>query len=293
MMNVVIQERPLPLAQLEILADEIATFAARVDVARHALLTRLRVFDAHESWAPLGFSSCAAWLGWRIGLGLEAAREQVRVARALGSLPKLDALFGRGEIGYSKVRAITRVATPDNEQDFIDVAAHATASQLERLTRSYRSAVERADVSSKSGQQREDSRFVRRSEVAGGMVRIEVQLPPKEAALIWDAVMSAASGQVRGEASAEASASPAPEASAEASSSRAPDLCDALVDVARTYLQHRPRTLGSGYELVLVTSKDQHERGPDGVGGFLRDGTPVPVHVARTLACCGCCTGPL
>jgi hypothetical protein len=60
---------------------------------------------------------------------------------------------------------------------------------------------------------------------------------------------------------------------------------NAIVDVARAYVQHRPRTLGSGYELVLISSKEQLEHGPGGVGGFLRDGTPIPLHVARMLAC--------
>jgi hypothetical protein len=109
-------------AQLELLGDEIATFAARIDVAEHALITRLRTFDAHEAWGSTGFLSCAAWLSWRIGISIKAAREKVRVARALASLLKVDALFARGELSYSKVRAITRAATPETEQYFIDVA---------------------------------------------------------------------------------------------------------------------------------------------------------------------------
>ena len=185
-MNATTSEPRLTAEQLETIADEIATFAARIDVANHALLTRLRIFDAHEAWGPLGFSSCAAWLSWRVGLGLTAAREKVRVARALGSLPKLDAVFSQGELSYSKVRAITRVATPQTEQDFIDVAGHATASQIERLARSYRDAVERADVSPQSQQQREESRYVRRSTVAGGMKGVSsLQLwqgPPRDSA---------------------------------------------------------------------------------------------------------------
>jgi hypothetical protein len=62
---------------------------------------------------------------------------------------------------------------------------------------------------------------------------------------------------------------------------------DAMVNVAQAYLKHDPRTLGSGYELVIMTTKDQLEHGPAGVGGFLRDGTPVPLHIARMLACDG------
>ncbi|MFO7561988.1 MAG: DUF222 domain-containing protein [Enhygromyxa sp.] len=84
--------------QLDSLGEEIATFATRINVAEHALLTRLRVFDAHEAWANQGARSCAEWLSWRTNLSIKAAREKVRVARALGPLPKIDALFGRGKL---------------------------------------------------------------------------------------------------------------------------------------------------------------------------------------------------
>jgi hypothetical protein len=268
--------------QLDALGDEIATFAARIDAAEHALITRLRVFDAHEAWALAGFLSCAHWLSWRIGVGIKAAREKVRVARALGSLQKIDALFAHGELSYSKVRAITRVATPESEQHFIDVAAHATASQIEKLVRAYPRG--RDDNSL-----RKQPRFVRRSETMEGMIRIEMELPAEEAALVWNAMISAM--DQRDKAPAEAS-SDTSQASVEARPESANDAeeleerrADAIVDVARAYLQHQPRTLGSGYEVVVISTKAQLEQGPDdGVGGYLPDGTPVPLQVARMLA---------
>jgi hypothetical protein len=122
------------------------------------------------------------------------------VARALGRLPKIDTLFGRADLSYSKVRALIRVATPESEQDFIDVAMHATASQLERLTRAYHRVRDNADATERPLSQR---RFVRRAETPGGMIRIEMQMTPEEAAMVWNAVMSALDGS---EASAEASA---------------------------------------------------------------------------------------
>jgi hypothetical protein len=280
---------PMTPAQLEALGDEIATFAARIDVAEHALITRLRAFDAHEAWGPTGFLSCAAWLSWRIGIGIKAAREKVRVARALGSLPKVDALFARGELSYSKVRAITRAATPETEQYFIDVAMHATATQIEQLAHAYQRV---HNLSGDSWQQQLGRRrFMRRCETPGGMIRIEMQLPPEEAALVWNAMQSAM--DQRDEAPAEASDPPTAPVTTQASAEAQPResgeaveerRADAVVDVARAYLQHRPRTLGSGYELVVITTPEQLENGSGGVGGFLPDGTPVPLHVARMLA---------
>jgi len=98
--------------QIDQLADEIAVLAARIDAATHQLLTHIRRFDEAMGWAKQGAKSCAHWLSWRIGVDLPAAREKVRTARALGSLPKMDAALARGELSYSKVRAMTRVAGP-------------------------------------------------------------------------------------------------------------------------------------------------------------------------------------
>jgi hypothetical protein len=93
------------------LGDEIAALAASITVATHRLLALLRAFDEAEAWGSDGALSCAHWLSWRIGLDLGAAREKVRVARALGKLPAIDHAFARAELSYSKVRAVTRVAT--------------------------------------------------------------------------------------------------------------------------------------------------------------------------------------
>lgn len=288
----------LTRAQLEALAQQIADLSLRIDVAKHSLLTQLRTFDAHEGWAGTGFTSTAAWLAWRIDIGAGAAREHVRVARALGELPLTDAAFAAGKLSYAKARAITRAATPETEQSFLDVAMHATAAQIEKLSAAYRRV--RIDASTPGLDLR---RFVRRIDTASGMVRIEIQLPPEQANVLWEA-MSAALDVARREEAANVSAetsegeSPAPPARASAETPTRPqsprvvdpivwqaELADALVSVAQAYLQKDSRTFGSGYELVIMTTKEQLEHGADGVGGFLRDGTPVPLQLARMLAC--------
>jgi hypothetical protein len=72
----------------------------------------IREFDARGGWSN-GFRSCAEWLSWRVNLDLGAAQQKVRVARALGTLPRLAQALARGELSYAKVRALTRVATPE------------------------------------------------------------------------------------------------------------------------------------------------------------------------------------
>jgi hypothetical protein len=107
----IVMETP---SELDRLGDEIAEMSAHLEAATSRLLDRIREFDAREGWNT-GFRSCAAWLSWRVGLDAGAARERVRVARALGALPRLREALGRGQISYAKVRAVTRVATPETE----------------------------------------------------------------------------------------------------------------------------------------------------------------------------------
>jgi len=110
------------VAALVRLGDEIAELSAHLDAATARLLTLIREFDARGGWNT-GFRSCADWLSWRVGLNPGAARERVRVARALGTLPRLAQALARGELSYSKVRALTRVATPETEARLLAVGA--------------------------------------------------------------------------------------------------------------------------------------------------------------------------
>jgi hypothetical protein len=101
----------MPNLSLDQLGDAIADLSAHLEAATARLLDLIREVDARGGWNT-GFRSCAHWLGWRVGLDLGAARERVRVARALGTLPRLAQALARGELSYAKVRALTRVATP-------------------------------------------------------------------------------------------------------------------------------------------------------------------------------------
>ena len=121
----------------EHLGDAIAELAARLHAATYDLLVLLRQFDDACGWNS-GFRSCAHWLHWRTGIDLGAAREKVRVARALAVLPHVSAAMQCGEVSYGKVRAVTRVATPENEAQLVDVARCGTAAHVDRLTRAWR-----------------------------------------------------------------------------------------------------------------------------------------------------------
>src|SRR5207247_4195038 len=127
------------IVELERLGDEIAELSAHLEAATARLLDLIRDFDAREGWNT-GFRSCAAWLSWRVGLDPGAARERVRVARALGALPRFAEALARGEISYAQVRAVTRVATPDTEERLLAVGRAGTADHGERIVPGWRRA---------------------------------------------------------------------------------------------------------------------------------------------------------
>jgi HNH endonuclease/Domain of unknown function (DUF222) len=52
-------------------------------------------------------------------MGQNAAGERVRVARALRELPETSAAFAAGQLSFTQVQAISRVATPQDEQSYI------------------------------------------------------------------------------------------------------------------------------------------------------------------------------
>lgn len=122
------------------LAREITGGAVRLAAATAAWLRLVAEFDRRDGWQGVGILSCAQWLSWQCGMGPGTAREHVRVARALESLPALSVAFSEGRLSYSKVRALTRIAEPDTEQQLLEFAIEATASQTERFVRSWRRA---------------------------------------------------------------------------------------------------------------------------------------------------------
>src|SRR3954447_16908928 len=120
------------------LQDELATLSSHIYAGTCRFLELVGELDRRGDWDEYGAGSCAGWLAWRCALLPRAAREHVRVARRLPELPLIHAAFAHGELSYSKVRALTRVAEPDSEEALVELARTLTAAQLERAVRAYR-----------------------------------------------------------------------------------------------------------------------------------------------------------
>ncbi len=147
------QQRQDLRSQLE---NEITELMGHIHAANYRLLRLVQQFDACEGWGGEGIKSCAHWLNWKCGISLGAAREKVRVAHALVDLPQISASFSAGQLSYSKVRAMTRVATPQNENYLLMIARHGTATHVERHVRNFR-LVKRIEAA-----EREDQRHINR-----------------------------------------------------------------------------------------------------------------------------------
>jgi hypothetical protein len=123
---------------LDRLEAQITELWGHLNAATYRFLTLIAEFDRGEAYARHGLVSTAQWLNWQCGIGKVAAREKVRVARALELLPEISAAFASGEFSYSKVRAMTRVATPANESVLVSIGRHGTATHVENLVKKYR-----------------------------------------------------------------------------------------------------------------------------------------------------------
>ena len=104
------------------LAARITELAGHLNAATHRWLVLLAEFDRRHGWSDGFTKSCAHWLNWQCGIDLGAAREKVRVARALEDLPKISAAMASGGLSYSKVRELTRIATDANEKELLEIA---------------------------------------------------------------------------------------------------------------------------------------------------------------------------
>src|SRR2546425_897610 len=173
---------------LDRLGDEIAELSAHLDAATARLLDLIREFDAREGWNS-GFRSCAARLCWRVGLDPGAARERVRVARALETLPLLAGALARGELSYAKVRALTRAATPETEERLLAVGRAGTACHVERIVRGWRRVDRIAEA--REANRQHVSRALHVYQDEDGMVTVRGRLTPEAGALLVQALAAA------------------------------------------------------------------------------------------------------
>ncbi len=278
-----IQPPPDPFADIDRLGNEIAELSAHIQAATYQLLVLIREFDARNGWNT-GFRSCAHWLNWRTGLDLGAAREKVRVARALEDLPEISEAMRQGRLSYSKVRALTRVATSENEAELLEFALSGTAAHVEKLVRAWRR-VDRIEAMGEGNRQLEQ-RYLRAYPDEDGMLVVRARLTPEVGAVFLKALEAA--NEVLFKQSQEEQESDWVEMPAE--QRRA----DALELVAESALEGGldPGTAGDRYQVVVHVQDDASaetsccDDPPELLAaGELENGLRVSAETSRRLAC--------
>jgi hypothetical protein len=247
------------------LESEIATLSAHIHAASYRLIELLAEFEAVSGWQ--GWASPAHWLQWRCGFSLNAAREKFRVARALPSLPLIRSAFRKGELSFAQVRALTRVASPENEATLLMWAKHSTASQLERFVRLYR----RYGENEAAMAQHRDRSFSYWEE-EDGMVSFRIRLPAEQAAVVLKAIQAGQDSLDGRDDAGSASAAadmiyedpplyPDEDVTAETRRARQ---ADAFVRVAESYLEPdaRPRATAEKYQVHVHLDLRENAAGP-------------------------------
>ena len=182
--------QPDPLVGKAMPADA-ASISRRLKVlgkdmnSNHADLLELLVrYDDCRGWESTGSRHCAAWMNLYLGIGLPLGWEYLRVGRKLRELPVTRALFQVGQLTWSKVRVLSRVADPENESTLCHAALDASVTQVERLCDEYRWQ-EEDDKTGKSETEKSFQQWQDRSltwnKISNGNIRISLSLPPEMA----------------------------------------------------------------------------------------------------------------
>ena len=279
----------------EKLGAEITELCAYIYAATYRLLILVREFDEKELWAQSGLCSCAHWLNFKCGIGMNAAREKVRVAHALKDLPEISEGFRKGELSYSKVRAITRAATPGNEDALMNLGRHGTAAHVEKVVSSYRRVKRLQDLQTVNEQH--GNRTLNYFFDDDGSLVIKGRFPAEKGALIIKALEMAMDQQF----SAGAEPGPRPidkidealnDVSAETSDNgddrgtayqcepinarRA----DAMAEIVETYLNNNESSGSTGdrYQVVVHVSAETSD-------AHIEDGPHLAAETSRRVGC--------
>ena len=285
----------LEQARTRQLADQISELCAYIYAAEHRLLTLIREFDEREGWQSLGFPNCASWLNFQCGIDMNTARERVRVAHALGRLPKVDARFAKGAISYSKVRAISRIADETNEDYLLMIAKHGTAYHVEKLVQKYRRSQTLQD--SDSVESMYENRQLRHHYDSDGCLVIKGRFPAELGALIVKALEMAMEAGYRENSGETPDSDDLPKGDVSAETPERPPIAtrraDALAGIAETYMNSEPVPNSTADRYQVVVHVEAASTATDVAANHLspthtahiEDGPHVSAETSRRIAC--------
>lgn len=164
------------------LTASLCELAGHIHAATAELVRLLGRLDAIEGWQGVGIRSLGHWASIYLGIDLRTAAQQAQVGRQLDALPAIDRAAAAGELGWSKLRLLARVAEPASQAKWLDLARELSVGQLARVVGAYRRASETDDPD------RNDNHRERRGiwlfDEPDGLVRITGLLEPDDAAVL-------------------------------------------------------------------------------------------------------------
>lgn len=260
----------LPDALVEEDFAELQRACEQLEVER---LRRLAEIDRRKLFERDGYQSTASWLVSTCRLGWGAAREQVRLARALDQMPRTRDAIERGEVSLAgaRVLAFARDVDPEAfasvEDSLVEAARIHSVSDLGRVAAYWRQAVEAAEAGEGALRRR---RRLHTSISLEGMVRVDGDLDPETGETVLTALGAVMDAEVR--------------SGAEDGRTPAQRRADALGEVCRQWLDRsdRPSVAGERPHLTVTVA------GQVLTSGWISelDHTgPVDPGVARRIAC--------
>jgi hypothetical protein len=186
----------------------------------------------------------------------------MRVAHALEALPKISAAMSRGQLSYSKVRALTRIANEEIEDYLLSIALHGTAEHVERLVQGFRRAKEAEELSREARQQAERGLSYRWDD--DGSLVLKSRLPAEIGALFLKALDAASEEISTPNVPAGTCVVNQPPEDPNERPSRSARRADACAALAHAFLKHGALTLNGGERHQIVVHVD---------AGTLRDST--------------------
>ena len=187
-------EKTAALRPIDDLDRDIVTLSTRINAATYELLVLVREFEERAGYVQWGLDNCAEWLAWRCDISITTALEKVRVARALKTLPMVSAAFAAGEVSYSKVRSLTRVAGTENEAKLVEFALRHTAAHVAQHCRELRCG---SDESIGMAERAWANRSLRiRRDMNRGLMTVTVDLPIEAGELLEKALDKARDDEV-------------------------------------------------------------------------------------------------
>ncbi len=277
---------PRSLSDLE---SEITKLAGHLNAATHRWLVLIAEFDTRKGWNGVGVQSCAHWLNWKCGVAMGVAREKVRVAHALESLPKISEAMANGQLSYSKVRELTRVACSGTEDYLLSIALHGTAEHVEKSVRHFRRAKEVEELSREAEQQ--FNRFLSYSFDDDGSLILKGRLPADTGALVLKA-LQAATDQVDDNSSDDSDESSNLNENVPAGTYKNTELtrrmkrADALVLMAESFLANGAKELSGGdrHQVVIHIAAETLQHKEAGCCE-IEDGPSIAAETARRITC--------